>query len=115
MLRLDRRVARVGPRTPIWIDATSAQEAAYLEHWRQHALTEERVDGERLMQRECEEEERRQKEEDGRHACAGAARQAVQPAQQGDMVRAWEIAFPWAGPTPQLVDLAVGPLNDEDA
>ena len=33
----------------VCLGAMSAQEAAYLEHWRAHALAEERAEGEPLM------------------------------------------------------------------
>ena len=54
------------PLPSTWLSATSVQEAAYLEHWRQCALTKERADAKRLMQREHEEEKERR-------ARAGAA------------------------------------------
>ena len=55
----------------MWLGATSAQEAAYLEHWRGRALAEERAEDEPLMQVERDEEEER---------CARG--EAVQPAVQ---------------------------------
>ena len=48
-----------------------------------------------------------------------AHQQAVQPmmqvAQQGDVDRAWEAGFPWAGLAPELVDLTVLGWDNEDA
>ena len=42
---------------PIALGASPEQEEAYLEHWGQLHLSEERADSERWMQAECEEEE----------------------------------------------------------
>ena len=92
----------------MWLGATPAHEAAYLEQWRQCTLAVERTDSEQLMQIEHEEEEERR-------ARDGAAQTTVQPSQQGDVARAWEAAFPWAGPVPELFDLTGPGSYDEDA
>ena len=38
---------------------------------------------------------------------------AAQPAAE-DLAKAWETAFPWAGPVPTLVDLTGPDADDED-
>ena len=50
---------------PVWMGATPAQEAAYLEHWRQIRVAEERRDGEYLemLERDLGEEQREAEEE----------------------------------------------------
>jgi hypothetical protein len=52
-------VSGSAPPPPAWLGATPAQEAAYLEHWRQRALAEERADCERQLEMEREAEAER--------------------------------------------------------
>ncbi|KAE8809099.1 Pre-mRNA-processing factor 39 [Hordeum vulgare] len=65
---------------PVWVGAAPAQEAAYLEHWRQQRLAEERYHGEYLemLEREAEEE----------------ARQAAAAQPAPDMNALWNTTFP---------------------
>ena len=65
-------VVREWVRAPsVWMGATPAQEAAYLEHWRQIRVAEERRDGEYLEMLERDlEEEQRVAEEEARQAAA---------------------------------------------
>lgn len=82
-----RRLHEWVSASPVWFGATPAQEVAYLEQWRAHALADECADGERLVQIEREEgEECRPRGQ--------AVQLAVQPTQQEDLARAWEAAFP---------------------
>ncbi|KAE8812119.1 putative xyloglucan endotransglucosylase/hydrolase protein 30 [Hordeum vulgare] len=84
-----------------------AQEAAYLEHWRQRWLAEERCHGEylQMLKRDAEGEQREAEEE----ACQAAA---TQPAL--DMNMLWNMVFPWAGPPVTLIDLTHPEDDDND-
>nr|CDM80777.1 unnamed protein product [Triticum aestivum] len=63
---------------PVWMEAIPAQEATYLEHWRQRRLAEERRQAEYEEMLECDlEEEAREAEEEARQAAAAQA--AAQP------------------------------------
>nr|CDM80645.1 unnamed protein product [Triticum aestivum] len=66
---------------PVWMEATLAQEAAYLEHWRQRRLAEERRQGEyeEMLERDLEEEAREAEEEARQAAAAQAAAQPPAP------------------------------------
>nr|XP_020187080.1 uncharacterized protein LOC109772794 [Aegilops tauschii subsp. strangulata] len=97
----------------VWVGATPAQEAAYLEHWRHIRLAEERRDGEYLEMLEHDAEA----EEVARQAAAAqeAAQPAPLPAQPApDMNALWNSAFSWADPAPTLIDLT-DPKDDDDA
>ena len=91
------------------MQATPEQEAAYLEHWRQIRVAEERREGEYLEMLECDNEAERVKaEEEARQMVALPA-----PAQHvPDMAALWNTAFSCAGPGPTLIDLT---NPDDDA
>ena len=100
---------------PVWVGATPAQEAAYLEHWRQIRVAEERRDGEYLEMLERDlEEEQREAEEEARQAATAQAATPPAPAQP-DMAALWNTAFAWAGPAPTLIDLTDPEDDDDDA
>ncbi|KAE8805304.1 putative serine/threonine-protein kinase [Hordeum vulgare] len=87
---------------PVWVAATSAQEAAYLEHWRRRRLAEERRHGEYLemLERDAEDE-----------ACqAAAAQAATQPTL--DMNALLNTTFPWVDPASTLINLT-DPEDDD--
>ena len=85
--------------------ATAEQEAAYLEHWRQIWVAEERRDSKYLemLERDAKAEKEALQ--------AAAAQAAAQPAP--DMTALWNTAFAWAGLAPTLIDLT-DPEDDAD-
>ena len=104
---------------PVWMGATPAEEAAYLEMWRQRQLAEERRRGEyeEMLERDLEEEAREAEEEAHQAAAAQPPAPALPPPEQlpaAYIAAAWNTTFPWAVPPPTLIDLT-HPKDDDDA
>jgi hypothetical protein len=106
--------------SPVWLEATPQQEAAYLNMWRATRLAEERRAGEQQMlleaeaEREREEEEREREEERARQAQQTPAQQQQQTPEEAARA-AWNAAFGSFAPAPPFFDLTGDDDDNDDA